>query len=138
MFKSILAPVDLAHVDRLGHALDATADVEKHYGAPVTYVGVTSHAPGAIAHTAKEFEAKLEDFVEGQAKTHGIEATARTEISHDPTSDVDEVLMRVIKDTGCDLVVMASHVPNVMDYVLPSNGGKIAEHADCSVMVVRS
>lgn len=51
---------------------------------------------------------------------------------------MDDILLKAVKDTGADLVVMASHVPNIMDYVWPSNGGKIAEHAECSVMVVRT
>jgi len=50
---------------------------------------------------------------------------------------VDDALLKASRDTGADLVVMASHMPSVLDYIWPSNGGKIAEHAKCSVMVVR-
>ncbi|NND41526.1 MAG: universal stress protein, partial [Silicimonas sp.] len=56
----------------------------------------------------------------------------------DPTTEVDDALVRAIDETGADLVVMASHVPNVMDHIWPSKGGKQAQHAKCSVMVVRS
>ena len=58
-------------------------------------------------------------------------------VSHDPSSDVDDILLKAVKDTGADLVVMASHVPNIMDYVWPSNGGKLATHTDASVFLVR-
>jgi nucleotide-binding universal stress UspA family protein len=46
-------------------------------------------------------------------------------------------LMAAIGELSTDLVVMASHVPNIADYLWPSNGGKIASHATASVMIVR-
>ncbi len=138
MFKRIMAPVDLAHVDRLGTALDCAADLAKHYGVPIVYVGVTSSAPSNLAHNPEEFGQKLGAFAAQEAAKHGVDASVHTAIAHDPTTEIDDALMRAIGDTGADLVVMASHVPNVMDYIWPSNGGKLAEHAKCSVMVVRA
>ena len=138
MFKRIMAPVDLAHVERLGTALDCAADLAKHWGVPIVYVGVTSSSPSKLAHNPEEFGQKLGAFAEQQAVRHGVEASTHTAIAHDPTTEIDDALMRAIGETGADLVVMASHVPNVMDYIWPSNGGKLAEHAKCSVMVVRA
>lgn len=137
MFKRIMAPVDLAHVERLGRALDCAGDLAKHYDAPITYVGVTSTAPTRLAHTPEEFGRKLEAFAQAEADRHGVQASAHTAIAHDPTTEVDDALMKAIGTTGADLVVMASHVPGAMEYIWPSNGGKLAEHAKCSVMVVR-
>lgn len=137
MFKRIMAPVDLAHADRLGRALECAADLANHFDVPIVYVGVTSSAPSRLAHNPEEFGQKLGAFVEDQAAKHGLEASAHTTITPDPTTEVDDALIRAIDETGADLVVMASHVPNVADYFWPSNGGKLAEHAKCSVMVVR-
>jgi len=137
MFQKIMCPVDLAHRDTLDRALTCAADLGRHYGCPVVYVGVTSTAPGKVAHTPEEFGQKLEAFVEDEARRRGVSGEAHVAIAHDPTTEVDDALMRAIADTGADLVVMASHVPNVLDYIWPSNGGKLAEHAKCSVMVVR-
>ncbi|WP_397542075.1 universal stress protein [Roseovarius salis] len=138
MFKKIMTPVDLAHQGDLKKALQCSADLAKHYGAEVVYVGVTAATPSATAHNPQEFAEKLEAFVANEAEQHGIKAKADTIVSHDPSTDVDDALLKAVKDTGADLVVMASHVPNVLDYIWPSNGGKMAEHADCTVMVVRS
>ena len=138
MFKRIMAPVDLAHSEKLRRALDCAADLAKHYNASITYVGVTSPLPSPLGHNPEEFSEKLEAFAQGEAAKHGVEATAHTSIAHDPTTEVDDALMRAIDETGADLVVMASHVPDVIDYIWPSNGGKLAEHAACSVMVVRA
>jgi nucleotide-binding universal stress UspA family protein len=137
LFKRIMTPVDLAHVGKLGRALDCAADLAKHYNVPIAYVGVTSPAPSQLAHNPEEFGQKLEAFARAEADKHGVQASAHTAIAHDPATEVDDALMRSIDETGSDLVVMASHVPDVIDYIWPSNGGKLAEHAKCSVMVVR-
>jgi len=138
VFKKIMTPVDLAHEGDLKKALECTADLAKHYGAEVVYVGVTAATPSATAHNPEEFSEKLDAFAASQAEAHGIRAAADTVVSHDPTTDVDDALLKAVRDTGADLVVMASHNPSVLDYIWPSNGGKMAEHADCTVMVVRS
>ncbi len=137
LFKRIMVPVDLAHRERLEHALDCAADLAKHYGVPVTYVGVTSTVPSSLAHNPKEFGDRLEEFAKNQAKKHGVTATSHTTVANDPTTEIDDALLRAIDETGSDLVVMASHVPGVIEHIWPSNGGKLAEHAKCSVMVVR-
>ncbi|KRS10506.1 universal stress protein UspA [Roseovarius atlanticus] len=138
MFKKIMAPVDLAHKDRLEKALQCTADLAKHYGAEVVFVGVTTSTPSSVAHSPEEYGEKLDAFANEQSQAHGFTALGKALLSHDPSSDVDDVLLKATADNNVDLVVMASHLPNVMDYVWPSNGGKIAEHAKCSVMVVRT
>jgi nucleotide-binding universal stress UspA family protein len=137
VFDKIMVPVDLAHHDRLDRALSCAADLAKHYGATVVYVGVTSTTPSKVAHNPKEFETKLADFAASQGSSRGIDIATHTEVAHDPTADVDDALMRAVKATGADLVVMQSHIPDVLDYIWPSNGGKLAEHSDVSVMLVR-
>lgn len=137
MFRNIMVPVDLAHEKTLAHALGVAADLARHWGARVTYVGVTSPVPGVLAHTPEEFGEKLAAFAAVQGQTQGIETASHPAIAHDPTTEVDDALMRAIDATGADLVVMQSHIPGLMDYVWPSNGGKLAGHAKASVMVVR-
>lgn len=137
MFKRILAPVDLAHLSKLGRALAVTADQAKRHKTPVTYVSVTGSSPTTIAHTPQEFREKLEAFAEQQASTYGIDASAHAVVSNDPAVDVDDALLKAVKDTESDLVIMASHQPGLVEYFWPSNGGKIASHSDASVFVVR-
>jgi len=40
-------------------------------------------------------------------------------------------------ETGCTLIVMASHRPELEDYLLGPNAARVVRHADCSVLVVR-
>jgi nucleotide-binding universal stress UspA family protein len=137
MFKHIMVPVDLAHTESLGHALDTAADLAAHWGAKVTYVGVGTATPGKLAHNPAEFSEKLNAFAKAQAVAHAIDAKAHAAIAHDPTTDVDDVLLHTIDEIGADLVVMQSHIPGLVDYIWPSNGGKIAGHSRASVLVVR-
>lgn len=137
MYKQIMVPVDLAHVDKLTRALNTAADLSQFYRAPVIFVGVTSSAPGSLGHNPAEYDLKLAQFVAQQARAHGIEAQGETLISHDPTVDVDDALIKAVRETGSDLVVMATHIPNVADHFWPSNGGRLATHTDASVFLVR-
>jgi nucleotide-binding universal stress UspA family protein len=52
-------------------------------------------------------------------------------------ADLNDVLVQAVKDTGADLLVMATHLPHHIDAVLPSHGGEIATHTDISVFLVR-
>ena len=137
LYTRILMPVDLAHIQHLAKALRVAADLAKQYGAHVTYVGVTAPAPGPVAHNPREYKQKLVAFASTQAAQHGIATEARAYTAHDPATQIDETILKAISDAGADLVVMASHVPNVADYILPSHGGKVAKHADVSVFLVR-
>ena len=132
-----MVPVDLAHVERQEKALRTAADLSKHYGTTVCYVGVTPNTPNVIAHNPAEYAQKLESFGKAQATVHGLNVTTKAVVCQDLTTDVDDALLAAVHDVGADLVVMASHIPDLIDYVWPSNGGKIAEHSDASVFVVR-
>jgi len=137
LYKQIMVPVDLTHIQQLEKALKTAADLANHYGSNVCYVGVTPETPSPVAHNPSEFAQKLEEFAREQASKHGHQASAKAYSSHDPAIDIDDTLIKSVRETGADLVVMQSHVPNVTDYVWPSHGGSLASHSEASVFVVR-
>lgn len=137
MFRKIMVPVDLAHVNHLQPTLEVAADLGKHYSVPVAYVGVTAETPTAMAHNPVEFATRMEAFSAEQAKRHAIVAEGYGYPSHDPAIDLDKTLLKAIGEIGADLVVMASHIPNLADHLWPSHGGSLASHARVSVFVVR-
>ena len=138
MFKKIMTPVDLTHADRLGRALDVTAEMAKTHGAEVVYVGVAASAPNALAHTPEEFAAKLDDFAAAQAAKYGHKASAHAILSHDPSVDLNRTLEAKVGELGADLVVMATHLPNVADYIWSGHGAHVAAHSKASVFLVRN
>ncbi|KAA3634696.1 MAG: universal stress protein [Proteobacteria bacterium] len=138
MYKKIMVPVDLGHVERLEKALTTAADLSNHYRIPLCYVGVSAATPGSLAHNPHEFEAKMKSFGEDQAKKFSLDGVStETYISHDPTIDLDATLLRAVEATGADLVVMASHVPGLAEHLFASNAGYVAMHSKASVFVVR-
>ena len=137
MYKKIMVPVDLAHQHILSGSLKIASDIAKLYDAEVCYVGATTAAPSAVAHTPAEFESKLQDFAAEQAALYGINTVAYMALSHDPVTNLDHDLIKAVSETNADLVVMATHSPNIGDFIWPSNGGKLAAHTDVSVFLVR-
>jgi nucleotide-binding universal stress UspA family protein len=137
MFTKILVPVDLGHLDRMQKALAAAATQARTYGATVTYMAVTEETPGPVARTPKEFAARLAEFATEQGQTHGVPTEALAVVSTDPAAEINKLILKAVKDSGADLVVMASHPPRLVDWILPSHGGHVAEHADISVLIIR-
>ena len=137
MYSKLMVPVDLAHLGALERSLRVAADLARQYEAEVCYVSVTANTPGPVARTPAEHEKKLQQFADGQAKAHGRPTSANLIISHDPTADLDRLLVKAVKDVGADLVVMATHLPHKVDALMPSHGDKIAKHTDVSVFLVR-
>lgn len=137
MYKKILVPIDLSHLDQLGKATQTASDIAEKYGIPVRYVGVTATTPSSVARTPEEYTKKLEAYAAAQAEKHGQPVEARAFVSHDPSTDLDATLMKAISESGADLVVMASHTPGLPEHLFASNAGYLASHSDVSVLVVR-
>ena len=138
MYKKLMIPVDLAHTDRLEKALTTAADLSKQYGIPVCYTALTASTPTSVAHTPDEFAQKLEAFAQAESERLGLHRPeSHVIVDPDPVADLGKKLIKAAHDQGCDVVVMASHVPGVQEHIFESNAGKVAMHADVSVFVVR-
>jgi nucleotide-binding universal stress UspA family protein len=132
-----MVPVDLAHLGALEKALTVAADLSRHYGAALCYVGVTTSQPNEVAPTPEAYERKLKAFAHEHAPDSGHEPTARVYHDADPVADLDDILVRAIGEVGADIVVMATHLPKHLDAIMPANGSVIAKHTDASVLLVR-
>jgi nucleotide-binding universal stress UspA family protein len=137
MYERILAPVDLAHPDRIEKALKSAADLASHYGADLVLVGVTGIEPSTVAHTPEEYATKLAAFADEAGARLGHAMRSETVRVHDLTIDLDKTIARKAVEIGADLIVMASHRPGVSEYIFGSNAGHVAQHAPVSVFVVR-
>ena len=50
---------------------------------------------------------------------------------------VYEVILKIAGDIDADLILMASHRPELQDYLLGPNASRVVRHATCSVLVHR-
>ena len=137
MYKKIVVPVDIGHVNTLEKALATSADLAKHYDAELHYVGVTVTGPSSVAHNPLEFADKLRTFAQEQANKRGIEIETHAVTSVDLVRDLDNVITNAINELDADLVIMASHVPGFAEYIFASNAGYLASHSKISVFVIR-
>ena len=137
MYRKIMVPVDLAHIERLDKALATATDLAKHYGTSICFVGVTAETPTEVAHNPTEFGAKLKEFGARQSAKHGLDVETAAYPSHDPAVDLDRTLIAAAEQNGADLIVMASHVPGLQEHIFASHAGAVASHARVSVFVIR-
>ena len=137
MFKTIAIPIDLAHVDKQQKAIAIAADMAKSYQASVVLVGVTTTAPSSLAHDPEEYAQKLADLAAEQSKTLGVTLASKAVASVDISIDLEKQLDRVVHEIGADLVVMATHVPDLHDFLFRSHTKYFASHTDVSVLIVR-
>ncbi|WFE88169.1 universal stress protein [Roseibium porphyridii] len=138
MAQSILIPVDLAHKDALSKAVSVAGDLAKlGDGAKLTLIGVTSSAVTEAAHNPVEFKKNLEAYAREVSQDIGHPVETRSMIDNDVAVDLGNVLIKAAEDMGVDLIVMASHIPGLLEHIFASNAGYVASHAKCSVYVVR-
>lgn len=135
MYRKIMIPLDLVHHAAQGKAIATAVELARIWKAQLVFVGVTANTPGALAHSPEEYSEKLTEFAANYSKD--IATSAHAVVSHDPAVDLDSTLLKAVQKTAADLVVMQTHHHRVTDWIWPSNGGTLATHADCSVMLVR-
>ena len=135
MYKNILVPVAPDHAKSADEAL-AVARLLMADGGKITALTVVEEIPGYIAG----------QLPEGQMEKARGEAEAALAADFAGVPDVTPVVVdghsaRTIldyaKDRGADLIVIASHRPDISDYFLGSTAARVVRHAQCAVHVLR-
>lgn len=137
MFKKIMVPVDLVHMESNEKAISIAIDISNIYEASIVLVGITGEAPGPVARTPKEYTEKLQVIAAALAAKVGHGVAAHAIVSHDPAVEIDKLLAEAVTDLGADLVVVASHVPTFLSILDHAHGSRLASHTTASVFVVR-
>lgn len=137
MYQNILIPVNLDHTERMEKAMSTAAVLGKAEGAKLTLFNVGGTGLARVPKDPAEYEAALKDYAAQQSDALGVSFDAVSVYSNDPAAELSSRLKEQIETGGHDLVVMASHVPGLAEYVFASNAGYLASHAKISVFVVR-
>ena len=137
MYRKIVVPIDIGHVDKLEKALATSAGFAKHCGAELHYLGVTVSDPSSVAQNPIEFDKKFRAFADEQASKRGIEIKVNIITNPGGVLDLDHTIMKTSEELDADLVIIASHVPGFKEYIVDSNAGYVARHSKISVFVVR-
>ncbi len=141
MFKEILLPIDLGEVESSRKAVSTAIELSRTEGARLHLLCVVPGFGMSIVsqYFPEGFEEKslaeaarqLDEFI---AKNIPSEITSRAVVAN---GSIYAEILKVARETGCDLIVVASHRPELKDYLLGPNAARVVRHATCSVLVVR-
>lgn len=141
MYKEILLPIDLNNVDSQAKAVETAIGLARAFGSRVhvqTIVPdfgmsiVASYFPEGFETKALEnAKQALHAFVK---RTFPEDVPVQHIVGH---GSIYQEILRCAKEVGAELIVMASHRPDLEDYLIGPNASRVTRHADCSVLVVR-
>jgi len=140
MFKSILVPIDIAHRSSWEFAIPQAIELAAASGGTVTAITVVRdikamlegvHFPFQVDLMMSGARDKLREIVSAYRSMNVLinEEVGFGSIGHE--------ILSAAREHGTDLIVMASHRPEMRDYLIGPNAAHVAQHAECSVLVLR-
>lgn len=141
MYKNILLTVDLNEASSWEKALPTAVECARTFGAKLTVTTVLPDfgMPAVGTYFPEDFEEKAMADLEKKLAAFCAEQVPKgVDVDHVVRNGgIYEEILAVAKERRCDLIVMASHRPELKDYLLGPNAARVVRHANCSVMVVR-
>lgn len=141
MYTSILFPIDLEHESSWKKALPVTKALAKSFGASVHLLTVVADVRTGLSaeFLPADFETKLvakaKERLAAFISTHMSDVgkvEARVE-----TGRPYKAIVATAEREGCDLILMASHQPEVLDLLIGPNADHVVRQSRKSVLVVR-
>ena len=136
MYNSILIPVDLANVTNVNSLIDH-ASVYSSSNSNIILLNVVEEIPSWAAVELprgildKSVQSSLEKLT-ALAASSSIEVEVEVRVGHPY-----QTILEVAEEKSAELIIVASHQPELKNYFLGSTAAKVVRHATCSVMVVR-
>jgi nucleotide-binding universal stress UspA family protein len=142
MYKRILLPIDLDQESSWLKALPVATEYCQIFGARLFLLTVVPEFGSGLIGSF--FPPDFEEKAVAEARDR-IEALARDKLSpnikvscHVAQGPVYEEILSSARELKADLIVMASHRPELKDYLLGPNAARVVRHAAISVLVVRN
>lgn len=141
MYRNILVPVDLSDKHSWRKALPTAISLCETFEGKLHLITVVPEfgLPMVGQFFPEGYEAKLRQHAARQLKEF-----AATQVPDAITTrrivaegKIYQEILKAADAIKADLIVMGSHRPELSDYLLGPNAGKVMRHARCSVMVVR-
>ena len=138
-FEQILVAIDGS--DGSDHALQKALELASTLGARLVALAVEGPLPAYAATIAEVDEVKREkdtffpsllDGVRRRADDAGVPVEVELRPGH-----AAEVIVRVAREREADLIVLGHKGHFLRDHLLGSTADRVAERAECPVMIVR-
>lgn len=141
MFEHILLTVDLDDENSWRKALPLAVSNAKTHGATLSVMTVVPDFGMSLVgqYFPKDHIEKVME--EANKRLHAL--VSANVPSDQPVQHivrqgtVYEMVLITAQEIDADLIVIASHRPELKDYLLGPNAARVVRHANCSVMVVR-
>lgn len=136
MFKKIIVAVDMAQVEK-GLKILKRAEALADEGGEIVLVNVVEDIPGylAIDVPGHIIEKNRQTALETLDRLRGeVKINTRAEIR---TGQAASNILAAADDHAADLIMVASHRPDLSNYFLGSTADRVVRHADVSVLVDR-
>ncbi|WP_346907486.1 universal stress protein [uncultured Roseibium sp.] len=141
MYKSILVPIDLSEESSWRKSLPSAIAMARTFGTDLHVVTVVPDFGRSIVggyfpegFEAQALEKTSEMLKEFLGQTVPGDIACKGHVAH---GTIYEEINKVADKLGCDLIVLASHRPELKDYLLGPNAARVVRHARQTVMVVR-
>jgi len=140
MFNAILVPIDIAQRSSWEHAVPQAIELAAAGIGNVTVITVVRDLKAAFEGVAFPFQAEL---MMSSARDKLLEIVSAYRASSVAVNEevrfgsIGREILSAARERRTDLIVMASHRPEVKDYLIGPNAAYVAQHAHCSVLVLR-
>lgn len=141
MYTDIMLAVDLVHPETQMKAVRTAVQMAQTFGSRLHVITVVPNYGMSLVggfftkeHERQAIEAADKALHEFAAENLPKEIKLQHIVGH---GTIYQEILRYAAETGCDLIVLASHRPELEDYLLGPNAARVVRHAKCSVMVVR-
>ena len=136
MYKTILVPIDMAHVAEGKANIDIAAQHASD-GVKIILLNVVEDIPtwAAVelpAHLIENSLKRAQDELKAIANATGMKMEVEVRSGHSYNT-----ILEVAQEKQADLIIIASHRPGFQDYFLGSTAARVVRHATCSVLVIR-
>lgn len=143
MFKEILLPIDLDDPSSWKKALPVTLGLVEKFGSKLHIMTVVPTFGMAIVsgYFPADFEKKAlaasDRKLHEWSREHLPQGIAAQHIVAHGTVYEEIIETRKKLGDGVDLIVMASHRPDLKDYLIGPNSARVVRHSKISVLIVR-
>jgi universal stress protein F len=136
MYKTILVPVDMSHLER-GKSMIEVARKQGDADTRIILLHVIEDIPNWVAAempagVIEKSRLATQEELQAIASAASIQADVEIRSGHPY-----KTILQKAEEEGVDLIIVASHKPGLQDYLLGSTAAKVVRHATCSVLVVR-
>jgi nucleotide-binding universal stress UspA family protein len=136
MYRKIIVPVEMGQLEK-GEKILRKAMALLDEGGRIVLLNITEHIPGYLtidlpADFVDRNVAEAEVRLKALSETCGANAEILVKVG----SPAREIIATA-DELDADLVIIASHRPNISNYLLGSTADRVVRHASCSVLVDR-